>query len=889
MRKIYICFAVAAVSVLLTLCNITGYASSTDTTYDESLSALNAMGVLNLPDSERDNQNITRAQFAANILNIAGYEKVNHSAENIPFSDVSVDYVYKDEICTLYDMKIINGTENGFFSPEEPITYVQAVKLAADILGYREYVSVKYGKYPNGYISAAYDLKLTDGIKSPVTDIPLNLKDAVRFLYNTACSFVSEGEEYKTNGGITYAKDSRMLITKGHNIYYGEGVLKSNGVCALTGVTLKKGHTEINNEEYMIGKCDVLSLLGSKVKYFYREEKGGNVLLWASEHKSNKTLTINSRDLITDDTDYSAEKIIYYDKNKRTAAEISPFASIVYNNKLRNITCVIKPVSGTVKLTDSDGDGRWETVTVNEFKNIFITGILPNEKVIADKFGNTVCLNDYKNVTIVKEGRKINIEEVPTRVIASYTEDEEKESIYVYICDEGELGTLETVGEENGKNIYTFSGKEKRISYSYSKIISDGIYPACELKIGENYKYYTDISGDIAELENRNDGKIRYAYLIDAAKDNKATAKSYAALVKFLLDNGDIIIAKAEKNIKINNVSGFTGEDLLNCPFISEGGKIKQQVVKIALGHDDKVLEIQFAEDNTNSEYGYNSNVFSLDFSCNQIGEPSYYYGSKIDAFAVDGNAKYFVTDGTICFVKYSDSLQDEPYAVTSALNFADKGRYNVELYDCNEKMEIAAMSTVRTRGGVENAIFVVDNVRYVLGENGENLKQVSGYKNGNYLTYTELYEDIIPDGMQRGDAIKIGMYNGKISSFKQICSLRQYPEAFIEADSVREDGLLFGQLYSVGINNIVTVVPDSEKAVYGKLVSSSLAEIWANPVYITIYNCADDTISKGELRDILPASGPDNNGDLPADGRKIMALLNKTKGYARDIVVVYY
>ena len=864
-------YAAVTVILLLTLCNITGYASSTDTTYDESLSALNAMGVLNLPDSEGDNQNITRAQFAANIFNIAGYEKVNHSAADIPFSDVSVDYVYKDEICTLYDLKIINGTENGFFSPEEPITYVQAVKLAADILGYREYVSVKYGKYPNGYISAAYDLKLTDGIKSPVTDIPLNLKDAVRFLYNTACSFVSEGEEYKTNGGITYAKDSRMLITKGHNIYYGEGVLKSNGVCALTGVTLKKGHTEINNEEYMIGKCDVLSLLGSKVKYFYREEKGGNVLLWTSEHKSNKTLTINSRDLITDDTDYSAEKIIYYDKNKRTAAEISPFASIVYNNKLRN-SSQIKPKTGNIKLVDNNNDGSYDTVVVTEFKNMFVVSVSQKGNFISDSYNHSLNLDDYNNIYIYENGVQIYLDDIGSKRIISYVTDAEKENLYIYVCKKGVEATLDAIGEKSGKTVYEFNGKELYMSEEYLSI-GENNYNTVLPKVGVRYLYYTDIAGDIAEITEVSGNILEYAYLINAAKDSRPLAKDNSAALRLLMTDGNIITAYTAKDIIIDGVGKKNGSDILSDNRLNTAAGFNEQVIKVRFTSSGELKEICFPE-NCKSEYGYDVKNFTTDFD----GTATFTTNRQIYTF----NYKYSIYPNTIIFARYDNINVDEPYAVIDYN--ALKGIKRARLYDCDKTLSPSVVAVELNGEAYSENMILVDNIKYEQQQDGNFYKKIYGYSYGKPYDCVEYYEGVIPNDLKRGDVVRAALLERRVVKIEKIVSLSEPPAPRLDNLASSNFSIIVGELYAISEHGIVTLNPINTAS---RLTTSAYSSQTSGQ--LQIYDTVNDIIRPALFTEIMPITLPYSDGTLCQNNGSLWVVLYRKYEHLRDAIAVYY
>ena len=81
---------------------------------------------------------VTRAQFTGYLFRLAGYTLVDHKTGEITFLDVSLETPYYNEICTMYEMGIVNGTEPERFSPDSKVTYAQACKLICDVLGYRE-------------------------------------------------------------------------------------------------------------------------------------------------------------------------------------------------------------------------------------------------------------------------------------------------------------------------------------------------------------------------------------------------------------------------------------------------------------------------------------------------------------------------------------------------------------------------------------------------------------------------------------------------------------------------------------------------------------------------------------------------------------------------------
>ena len=99
--------------------------------------ALYAMGFVGDELAKTDKSAfITRAQFIGYLFKLAGYTANVYKTDDIPFVDVSTQTPYYNEICTMYEMGRVNGTDPNMFSPDNHVTFAQACKLIVDVLGY---------------------------------------------------------------------------------------------------------------------------------------------------------------------------------------------------------------------------------------------------------------------------------------------------------------------------------------------------------------------------------------------------------------------------------------------------------------------------------------------------------------------------------------------------------------------------------------------------------------------------------------------------------------------------------------------------------------------------------------------------------------------------------
>ena len=133
----------------------------------------------------------------------------NKYFEDIPQNHWAIKYINNAKTVGLID-----GDENGNFHPEDPITYPEIIKMIVSVLGYSPMADT-IGGYPNGYVTTATRLGLTESL-SIKNDSPASRND-VAILISTALdipmmqqSLSSEDEEYQIMNG----EGGTKLITR---------------------------------------------------------------------------------------------------------------------------------------------------------------------------------------------------------------------------------------------------------------------------------------------------------------------------------------------------------------------------------------------------------------------------------------------------------------------------------------------------------------------------------------------------------------------------------------------------------------------------------------------------------------------------------------------------
>lgn len=129
---------------------------------EDSADTLNKMKILNGYEDGtlRLENNITRAEFCALIINMLGIKDFN-DLEN-KFSDIKEGAWYYNAINKVAEFGYINGyKEDGTFRPSNNITYAESCAIMVNMLGYNDELN---GVWPDNVINKAKELGVVEGL-----------------------------------------------------------------------------------------------------------------------------------------------------------------------------------------------------------------------------------------------------------------------------------------------------------------------------------------------------------------------------------------------------------------------------------------------------------------------------------------------------------------------------------------------------------------------------------------------------------------------------------------------------------------------------------------------------------------------------------------------------
>ncbi len=585
---------VLAFAMILSMGAISTFAYSDvaeGTTVSEAVSILSNLNILTgFEDGTfRPSETVTRAQMAAIICRMLGYEDQAQSSKgSTVFEDVAADHWASGYINVAQAQQIINGYGDGNFGPEDKVTYEQAVKMIVAALGY-DLAAQSKGGYPTGYLAIASTKGITKNANGRVGDAAARSTIAV-LVYNslevelmdqTSWSTGSAGDEYGLTGETVL---SRYLGVKKY-----EGVVTTtsltglaesaydpdaNAVIGFDAATLKSwgfvGSNYTTSDDSLAGTinadlvADADKYLGKKVVAYIGTEtdaETGEIMLYAMAEKqgANATLKVNATQLV-DDSD--ANKLVYKKDGSNKKIDV----------KL-NLTTVYENYAEITDLAEEDGTNTTEIAT-EDFIALLANGgtieLIDSDTTVAGY--ETAIITNYDYEAVVEEV-EVDGEDIFFTLYTGDLDDidMESETELVVVYKDGAI--VEPTAIAAGDVVTTVEiGSTARVLYVSSKNVSGSVDGWTDEEVtiaGEEYVPSALSGYSIASLQNKEgifylniDGQIAYAdasaskggyaFFLNTGKDSGMGSKYYATLV---MADGSVKAYNYAKTVTINNVS----------------------------------------------------------------------------------------------------------------------------------------------------------------------------------------------------------------------------------------------------------------------------------------------------------------------------------------------
>ncbi len=533
-----------------------------NTTVGNAVTELVSLGIINgYPEDNtyRPDNTITRGEFAKVIITFLGIADAAFDNVKSGFADVdSINHWAKKYIKLAADKKIVNGYTDGTFRADDPVKYVEAVKMIVCALNYGTMIDQQQ-KDPNApwyqpYMALAAEKGILDGATSGGQDAPASRGTVAVLIYNSLEVPVAT---VSPSGTTTINKDNTALSTllKKEEV---EGVVKSVYQTGLTtGATgLKENQIIIETDKgekcYTIEENeDAMELLGKKITAYASEgEYDEPTLSKISTLKGNVITTVQAADIIASD----GASLEYYNNNRPSTIKFDSNMAVVYNGKyVSSFTGedfkAIK--SGNIQFICNDNDSRPEVAVVTSYEVFAVSSLdtASTPVTVYSMYGaKSFQIPESGDISYIysltKDGQAIaptaaNIKKWTIISVAKSKESSEGIAVWKGIVTSNSV--TGSVQEVDNKGIITIKDKEYKLAYNFDEYT--GTKP--ELAVTDTVTVYLDHEGKIAAAEaSAADTNSYLGYLVSAGTEG-ATSK----------------VAK----LSFFGITGVTGERLLTC------------------------------------------------------------------------------------------------------------------------------------------------------------------------------------------------------------------------------------------------------------------------------------------------------------------------------------
>lgn len=725
-------------------------ASAEAYTYDEAYSMLKSIGVA-YDDDELSNAGakITRAQFVRYAVRLSAVSVTeNIDDASFPFADVSKSHPDYEYIHTAVKLGFVNG-DNGFFLPDEPISYYAASKIAVHILGY-ELLSQAQGGYPAGYLKYCASLGLFEGCTVSDT-MALTSEDVSLLLYNILHADVLETSVVGDEGNDYQPVNN--LLSRRHKVYTHEGIITKNAYTSLVasdGIGVS-GAVVIDGVEYTSKNIfDSYSYIGMSVKVYYKKTQGSKrEIIHTSLTEDNNIVKLNGKDVINP----TNTSVSYYENDRQKTLSLSRSASLILNGSLYSLTksnasVVLKPETGTVTLIDNNSDKIYDVITVENYRAVLVGGISKKSFTVSDILGGESLILDETDtdydLCIEKDGKKASFDDIAEDTVISYYESdsEYRKLKKLIISDKYIKGTVEEVN--TCENTYL-------INNEFYKALSKA---SSFLDVGVSGKYFLDFMGNIVYCHT-DETDIVYGYLTGIEKTN--SMGSFEA--KIFTENNRWVILPLPDKLRFNG-NTKTDDEVYT---LLGGDNIKKQLITYLVSDDRKLVRLNtassFAKNSEDEKTAIEKQIFRLSDTYASINY-------RADGPSFDD--KCYISD-SIIFSVPDDSApdySDDKFEILSISDFTNSGVYsNIKAYDMDEYGFARAIVVpyIKKAASSTDAVMIVDRLTSSVNKEGNVVTAIRGFYYG-IEARVNLSENIASEHMdivntlKKGDVIRISI-----------------------------------------------------------------------------------------------------------------------------------
>lgn len=587
---------IPAVCILAFLLSLPFGAYAFDNT-EKAESANELLAALEITDSAADNydRTVTRAEFCNLVSHVI---KTSGMVKTYYYSDVPANHDYADAVYSLSELGIVNGDEDGRFSPDKPITVNQAAAVLVKALNYYRTLAQPV-TYPVSYTSKAGQLKLFNGIKVS-GDTELSFGEVCIILENTLSAETAVFNDDEVNTDYT-------VLERYFDLKKGRGICTADDLTALSGskpTAVGKNQIEIDNEIYGLTYKSAREFIGRRIDYYYNSD--GDVLY--ARPYNNEIISIDYDNV----SEFTTGYVRYFEKDngKEKLASLISGADVIYNGvsypDYAPKEFDFSKCGGTVTLIDNDGARGYDCVIIEEFTTYVVTYADSESKTLYysnyrtegyDQPGTiperSVSFDDADNLEIVRaDGAAVPFDQLFANDAASVFKS--RDGSYAKII----VSPAKTNGKITAVNDDTLTMAINDGTVGEFKIDCRDILIRNTLKAGFSGEFILNFKGEICGVVNYYGEEFTYGYLIKSYILDESDGEDMR--IKLLSSDGSIGVYAFTDKTRLDGVkySDLRKANEKLTAYDAKGGSYYtvQQLVRYKLSSDGKLTYLDTAE-----------------------------------------------------------------------------------------------------------------------------------------------------------------------------------------------------------------------------------------------------------------------------------------------------
>ncbi len=739
---------VSAVMIVATM--TTAFAAiPSDVIETEYQEAAQVLGVLDIMVGDKDTgsfrpeDTIIRSEAARVAISALGLQDIASVTNgSTKYPDVVENHWANGYINVATDQKLVIGDDLGNFRPDDEISYAEMVTIMVRALGY-EPMALSKGGYPTGYLVTAANIGLTKDVAGSGNE-GITRGKVAKLIFNALT--INLMEQVGFGSDINYEVVDKTLLFDNLKVEKITDQVMAVGASAINGDSnLKDNQIQIGNKIYAIGTADVREILGFNVDAYVKKDSKTSektLLVAIPVEGDNESVKVEADD-IEDVVNTNSEKTLKYWVNKETdknakKASISLNAKVMYNGKAGSFDDFKAISSGSITLLDTDTNGEYDIVFVNETKNYVVEEALASTHKIVDKYGQKTLVLDPEDTnisfTIEKGSEFINVADLEEWDVLTVTQSKDNEFYHIEVSNEKVSGI---VTEKDDEKVY-IGGEGYKIASNYPNSIN----------LNDEGTFYLDVQGKIAAVDAESVKSTNYAYMNNI---EKSPSVNKVLELELFTKDGKTEILKTASKIKVNNNSGLSADDALAA--IGSNPKL----ITYELNSDGLISKITTAKDTSGA-------IDEDNFSKNLTLSKAVYKATSGKLVATGGSVT--VTDDTIVFDIPNGKTSTEDYSIRDKKFFVNDDEYNVIVYDLKEDLSANVLIVTSSTGEADesSSIAVVDKITKTQNSDGVDIEKLYAVQDGKAITISTSEAGIL---VKEKNSSTVSLEQGDIIQYK--------------------------------------------------------------------------------------------------------------------------